>query len=209
MAIPLASKLNVEAPSGAFPYGNIKDNPGDNTGTAVNKAVYADFHQFFAKMFAESGLVYNNLPDNATNTFQYWEALKKLFGGSSSTTIPTILTTNPGATLSITSFEVVKRGNLVSYYIGGGITIDNVGGLNTGSGFVTWKISLPAIYLPLRSTIGGGIAFASQSSAPYKPGQVYAEKDGLDVLFRFNAIENVVVGEVFVFALTATYECAL
>jgi len=74
--IKLEDKPNVVAPGGAYPYGNIKDNPGDGTGTPVNTEVYADFHQFFARMFGESGITSNNLPDNNTNGFQYFEALR-------------------------------------------------------------------------------------------------------------------------------------
>ena len=75
MAIKLENKVNTEAPSVAYPFGNIKDNTGSNNGTPVDKNVYADFHQFFAKMMAESGIAYNDLPDNNTDGFQYWLAL--------------------------------------------------------------------------------------------------------------------------------------
>ena len=75
MAIKLENKVNTEAPSVAYPFGNIKDNTGSNNGTPVDKNVYADFHQFFAKMMSESGIVYNDLPDNNTDGFQYWLAL--------------------------------------------------------------------------------------------------------------------------------------
>ena len=60
MAIKLENKVNTEAPSVAYPFGNIKDNTGSNNGTPVDKNVYADFHQFFAKMMAESGIAYND-----------------------------------------------------------------------------------------------------------------------------------------------------
>ena len=60
MAIKLENKVNTEAPSVAYPFGNIKDNTGSNNGTPVDKNVYADFHQFFAKMMSESGIVKNN-----------------------------------------------------------------------------------------------------------------------------------------------------
>ena len=75
MAIKLENKVNTEAPSVAYPFGNIKDNTGSNNGTPVDKNVYADFHQFFAKMMSESGIAYNGLPDNNTDGFQYWLAL--------------------------------------------------------------------------------------------------------------------------------------
>jgi len=72
--IPLANKTNVSAPGGAFPYGNIKDNTGINDGTPVNKDVYADFHQFFARLVALSSITPNNLPEDVVNGFQYMEA---------------------------------------------------------------------------------------------------------------------------------------
>lgn len=75
MAIKLENKVNTDAPSTAYPFGNIKDNTGSNNGTPVDKNVYADFHQFFAKMMDESGIAYNDLPDNNTDGFQYWLAL--------------------------------------------------------------------------------------------------------------------------------------
>jgi hypothetical protein len=78
MAIKILDKPNTEGISYDYPYGNIKDNPGDNTGTPVNKLVYADFHQFFAKMMDDAGISYNGLPDNATDGFQYWLALVKV-----------------------------------------------------------------------------------------------------------------------------------
>lgn len=75
MAIKLENKANVEAPSVAYPYGSIKDNSGLNDGTPVNRAVYSDFHQFFARMLDQGGIVANGLVDNATNGYQYFLSL--------------------------------------------------------------------------------------------------------------------------------------
>jgi hypothetical protein len=72
--IPLASKTNVTAPGGAFPYGNIKDNTGIGDGTPINKDVYADFHQFFARLAALSSITPNGFPEDQVNGFQYMEA---------------------------------------------------------------------------------------------------------------------------------------
>jgi len=77
MAIKLLDKPNTEGISYDYPYGNIKDNPGDNSGTPVNKLVYADFHQFFSKIMADAGISYNGHPDNATDGFQYFIAFIK------------------------------------------------------------------------------------------------------------------------------------
>lgn len=79
MAIKLEDKQNVQAPDSDYPYGQIKDDTGAGDGTPVNVAVYGDFHQFFARMFALSGLTFNGLPDNDYSGFQYIEAANKLW----------------------------------------------------------------------------------------------------------------------------------
>lgn len=76
MAIKLENKQNVDAPTGTYPYGNIKNETGLNDGTPVDVNTYADFHQFFAKLLDESNLTPNGLPENAINGFQYFDALQ-------------------------------------------------------------------------------------------------------------------------------------
>lgn len=77
--IKLEDKQNVEAPSATYPYGNIKDNTGSNNGTPLNAMVHADFHQFFANMFAiaegQGWVTSNGLLENDDNGFQYQQAL--------------------------------------------------------------------------------------------------------------------------------------
>lgn len=75
MAIKLENKTNVTAPGGNFPYGDIKDDSGGNNGTPVNRSVYGDFHQFFARIMDVGGIVYNNAVENSANGFQYVTAL--------------------------------------------------------------------------------------------------------------------------------------
>lgn len=72
--VRLINKSNTDTATSDFPYGNVRDNPGDNSGTPLNKAVLADHHQFYERMFELSGITANNLPDNATNGFQLFEA---------------------------------------------------------------------------------------------------------------------------------------
>lgn len=79
MAIDLSTKTNVDAPDTDYPYGKIRDNSGTDDGTPVDVQVYGDFHQFFARMFAKSGLTYNGLPDNNYSGFQYFDAASKLW----------------------------------------------------------------------------------------------------------------------------------
>jgi hypothetical protein len=61
----------VIAPGGAYPYGNIKDDPG---GTRINSKSNSDIQQFFQRISNDAGLTLNSLPDNATNGFQFVQA---------------------------------------------------------------------------------------------------------------------------------------
>lgn len=98
MAIKLEDKTNVDAPDAAYPFGKIRDNNGSGNGTPVNSQVYGDFHQFFAKMLAESGVTVNGLAENQTNGFQYFEALLRNISQRITTRIGTNLNNeiNPG-----------------------------------------------------------------------------------------------------------------
>jgi hypothetical protein len=66
----LVNKTNVDAPTFAFPFGRIRDNPGNDTGTPVDELLYGDMHQAFAILFAMAGVVMNDLEENSTNSFQ-------------------------------------------------------------------------------------------------------------------------------------------
>src|ERR1700748_3604815 len=61
--------------NGSYPYGDIKDDDGTFDGTDVNRKNYADIFQFFAKLSDYAGVALNSLPDNATNGFQFFNAL--------------------------------------------------------------------------------------------------------------------------------------
>lgn len=73
------NKTNVTPAGGTYPYGNVKDNTGGANGTPVNVELLTDYVQFFEKIFADSGLTANGLPDNNTNGFQLVEAAIKVF----------------------------------------------------------------------------------------------------------------------------------
>lgn len=74
--IKLEDKSNVNAPSVPYPYGSLRNNPGDNTGTPVNVNLVGDVMQLMEKIMAESGITPNGLPDNEANGWQLYEALK-------------------------------------------------------------------------------------------------------------------------------------
>ena len=79
MAISLINKPNVNPADSDFPFGDLRDNPGDFTGTPLNRLVLSDYIQFFHKMMSEAGVSYNGELDNDYSGFQFWEALRVLF----------------------------------------------------------------------------------------------------------------------------------
>lgn len=94
MALEIVDFVRYTAPSGTYPYGNIKDNTaGMNDGTGVSVLTNGDIHQFFQRLLQTSGITINNLPDNLDNGFQLFESyligvnahtgalIKYLFGG--------------------------------------------------------------------------------------------------------------------------------
>jgi len=63
-----------------YPDGRIRDNNGSGNGTPVNRLLYSDLHEFFAKLMRLAGIVYNGLPDNESNGYQLVEAAISLAG---------------------------------------------------------------------------------------------------------------------------------
>jgi len=78
MARELASKPNVVAPGGSYPFGRIRDNDGSGNGTPVTEQVYGDIHQFFEKLMNLAGIAFNHLPENQADGFQFISALNKV-----------------------------------------------------------------------------------------------------------------------------------
>lgn len=74
----LANLTNVDPPDSDYPYGRVRDNPGNNTGTPVNEESWGDTHQFLARLAAKAGVVLNDLPENEYSGFQFQEALEKV-----------------------------------------------------------------------------------------------------------------------------------
>lgn len=106
----LATKANTIPPNSDYPYGDIRDRVGTTPGTQVNRINHADFHQFFEKMFAESGLTANNLPDNETNGFQLYQALFKVAIRKSQLVVRLTQTgtSNPVVTLLYNDFGITS-----------------------------------------------------------------------------------------------------
>lgn len=76
--IPLLNKPNVNGSSPTYPFGETRNNPGDNTGTPVNTILVGDVVQLMEKVMHESGITANGLPDNEANGWQLFEAFRKV-----------------------------------------------------------------------------------------------------------------------------------
>jgi len=72
------NKTNTIPANVGIPYGNIKDDDGTFNGTPIDSELLADYVQFFERMFNESGITANNLPDNEDNDFQLYEAFQQM-----------------------------------------------------------------------------------------------------------------------------------
>lgn len=81
MARSISTLPNIVAPDSDYPDGRLKDKVGSNPGTRVNEAMVGDISQFFSKIMRETGITFNNLPDNEYNENQLFEAMLKIFGG--------------------------------------------------------------------------------------------------------------------------------
>jgi hypothetical protein len=77
MAIGIENYPNIDTtnPTG-YPNGNIKDNTGLGDGTPIDVETTADIHQTFYKLLSNASITATNTPDNATNGYQYFEALE-------------------------------------------------------------------------------------------------------------------------------------
>jgi hypothetical protein len=81
MAIDKKTQQNVDnSEPDKYPNGAIRDNDGSNNGTPVNKNIYSDIHEFFAKLLRKAGITYNNKLDNEVDGFQLIDAMQNLAG---------------------------------------------------------------------------------------------------------------------------------
>lgn len=76
MARGIQNYPNIKAPDVDYPNGDIRDKTPVLPGTPVDKTVYSDMHQFFAKLLRLAQINANGLPENEYSGFQYIEALK-------------------------------------------------------------------------------------------------------------------------------------
>jgi hypothetical protein len=75
----LSLKTNVDNSDANYPYGKSKDDPLGVSGTPLNHEYFQDSEQLFEKVFADSGILANNLPDNNANGYQLTAAFYRQF----------------------------------------------------------------------------------------------------------------------------------
>lgn len=81
MATDKAAEVNIDnSDPSNYPNGRIKDNTGAGDGTPVNRKIYGDIHEFFAKLMRLAGIAYNGLPDNEGSGYQLVDAAIALAG---------------------------------------------------------------------------------------------------------------------------------
>lgn len=93
-----------------YPNARIKDNTGVGDGTPVNRQVYSDLHEFFAKLMRLAAISYNGLPDSEGNGYQLVQAAQALAGKND-----LLYTLNSdGTTVSITTkLGILQNGELL------------------------------------------------------------------------------------------------
>ena len=71
----LVNVPNVDAPSGDYPKGRVRDKVGATIGTTYTEILHGDLIQLFQKLIIDAGITENDLPDNVSNGYQLLEAL--------------------------------------------------------------------------------------------------------------------------------------
>lgn len=136
MAISIIAKVNTDGVSTEYPYGNIRNNDGSNNGTPVDVNTYADFHQFFAALMDNAALVFNNLPENATNGFQYLAAfnlsVRKVVATDALKGVAALAT--QAEVIAGTDDEKIITPLELATYLGAWVTRSNIADLNVSGG---------------------------------------------------------------------------
>src|SRR6478609_825295 len=137
MAKGLGNYPNIIPASADFPNGQIKDNPGDGSGTPVNQFTNSDIQEFFAKMMRVAGITPNGNFDKDSNN-EFLRSMVKLFDGDWTTITSTAdVSVNIPSPSTIVGYRMMYkqtfRDVICSFYVG----------------FTTAVTSYVDIYLPL------------------------------------------------------------
>lgn len=81
MAIDKKTQPNIDSSDLAnYPNGAIRDDDGSGNGTAVDRAIYSDIHEFFAKLMRLAKISYNGIPDKESTGYQLINSLENFAG---------------------------------------------------------------------------------------------------------------------------------
>jgi len=98
-----------------YPNGAIRDNSGVGDGTPVNRSVYSDIHEFFAKLMRMAKISYSGLPDNETNGYQLINALESFATKNSKihslTTVSGVININTRLGILVTNEFLIAKVN--------------------------------------------------------------------------------------------------
>ncbi|MGB0881432.1 MAG: hypothetical protein ACPGSO_00655 [Vicingaceae bacterium] len=73
----LTDATNVDAPNGDYPNGKVRDRNGTTPGTIYNEVLHGDLIQTIQKIIIEAGITPNSNPDNVSNGYQIYDAMRK------------------------------------------------------------------------------------------------------------------------------------
>lgn len=195
MAIGVENYLNVSPVTGAYPKGQITDDPTGIAGTPVNVNTYGDMHQFLMKLLDLAAIPASGNPENATNGYQYIQALSKLidtgfpypFGAGATGAwlaggTPTITAvgggTFTGYTFTYNKYKIVGRTVYWSMQITGGTITGTVSELkiNTPTALLTSGVTWANINQKM--TVNGDFVTPGSPAAPYYNYVAMLDSDG-------------------------------
>jgi hypothetical protein len=131
----LQNNTRAGAPDADYPFGYIVDEDGSNNGTFIDSNFLNDLWQLKEKMFDQSGITANGLPDNQTNGFQLFEAFMKVLKPYKMATI-SVTQTGTNAPV-ITEIGPNDIGTITGEYTTtGSYKLVSTGNFDTGKTFV-------------------------------------------------------------------------
>lgn len=206
MAIGIENQSNIiPAGTAGYPNGDIKDRAGSAAGTPVNRSVYADIHQFFAKLLRARNIVANGLPDNETNGHQYFDAFESVFsdsGISDSDFALTLQTSNCTGNISASSYSVIRAGRKVDFTYRFTINITaTVSGVNN---WFNYTITPSSKYIGMPSSVSmiDQINSNTYSSSNSVPGRVNSSGN---IVSRYDNTFSAVAMNSYFFVIKGSY----
>ena len=104
---------NWQAPTTAFPDGNLRDDSflNANDGTVINEVLHGDIMQFFLKLLRDAAITPNQLTDNENDGYQLMDALESKFAEFRGYTVLSGIT--PATNVTINFSKILKFYNYI------------------------------------------------------------------------------------------------